>query len=185
MNTGTFKKFKPALALESMQTAMSHIASGSSQVQISGIALPFKSVDGTPYARAYINSSNAYPSHMARTFSPYGALIPVPTNDALDDYSIDDYSYTALGTNSFTYTGDVVDDNGVSEIFNVAITNTTGSDITVKCIKFYKEIVCAIATGTTMAMKNCLICAYYLDTPVTIPNGSSTNISVALRVSLN
>lgn len=166
---GVFKKFRPCVATELFQLQNS-LTSPSTYPTIS-----YKMLDGTSFNNIFINNYAAF-----SCISPYSTIVPVATADELINYSFDDYQIIPLGTTSYG-TSISVNQYGGNKNFSISIVNNTDTEITIKCIKFKKQLSTSSENGTT---KEALVCAYYLDEDeyVTIAPGLTGTVSVVLNI---
>jgi hypothetical protein len=111
------------------------------------------------------------------------SLIPAATEDLVANYSLNDYSISSPLTVTYT-TNRVISSNSAKYTFNIIVSNNTGSDITMGCVKFHKSICYGgkATSSSPLVYKNLLCYGYYLDTPVTISAGSSQTIAIEFTI---
>lgn len=88
-----------------------------------------------------------------------------------DDYDSTDYNGTSTGTTIFTRGTNTA---GIS----YQITFTANESATVKCFKFVKNITETYDNNGTALKHNVLMCAIYLDEPLSVTAGRVYNISI-------
>lgn len=175
---GTLKKYIGAYAIEvanlvyndntlsSVSTISFKDAGGNSRNQIAWY-------NSSNYMNAVVSSANSF---------THAGLIPVATEDLLDDYDINDYQIVSIGTVSQNQIR-ILNNNNVHLIYNVTITNSTENQITVNCIKFKKHMYNS-GQGSSLSTYDLLMYAYFLDTPIIIsPNQTkSANIDFEIEI---
>lgn len=164
---GTFKKFRAGLSLEELQTNLTWDRYTNVTVTTC------YSIAGNSTNKWYIDQT----MNQMKAAIPYAGLIPVATADDIANYDVEDYQISGVGTTTYSTARSVAGEKSYLT-FTVTITNNTGSDITVKCVKFKKS---AFPSDQS---KEYLVCAYYLDQSewVTIPNGSTDVIVVVQEI---
>ena len=155
---GTIKLYKPGRACQSYlgNTAGS---SGNSTLETH----PFKALDGTEYNVLYWSTNAA---GYIKNALIYDSLIGYVSADSENDFSLDHYTTREISNISYSRTSS----NQIGgKIYTIQATNNGAEDVTVGSIKFTKEI--GSKNNSGMYNINCLLMAYFLDSPVTIPAG--------------
>ena len=139
--------------------------------------LPVTAYNGTVY---YLSPSQAIPATATQSFtlSKSAAGICMGQGDtapAVTDYQLENQIEYSL-TGSVIQTVLDLDANGNPYIqFDIAVTNTADTAVTVREIGYRQSLYAATAVGGTGSNRVCLLDRTVLDTPVTIaPDGAAT-----------
>lgn len=172
---GELKKHLGAYSIESLGLLDSFPSPGNGSYVY---FLPCKGVDGTSLDRLLITNFSA---GIAWTYSNIFSkrnMEPTATGDDINDYSLNQYANTAVGTTTFTASRTLGADN-FKETFNITVSNSGGSDIQVKCVHFTKYCQGLQSSGSTS--KRILLYSYYLNTPLTVAAGGSQSFTITLK----
>ena len=178
---GVFKKFKNAIAFESIATVNGEFLSAD-------FSLPMAWVDVNGTSRSTIFTKNLNGANAYNAISPLGNIIPFVSEDTLDDYSYTDYvedSISDVVTSQTCSNASTI--NGARKIISLSIKNNSSDSVVVRCIKFKKHIAYGTSYGTSGYNTNwthTLICAYYLDEDeyITIAPGDSEQRTIMFEV---
>lgn len=136
----------------------------------------YKATDGTTltgiicttYANATVAVSTVNNMSLFRSITGY------VSPDTVSDFDASDYTTNEISNISYTRT-ESVSKNG--RILNISATNNGASAVSVGSIKFTKSLVVRDTDGHD-GNYTCLICGYFLDTPVTIEAGATKTFAV-------
>lgn len=145
--------------------------------------LPITAYNGTTY---YLSSSAAIPANLTQTLtlSVSAAGICMGQGDtapALTDYQLERQIEYSL-TGSVLQTVLDLDANGNPYIqFDIAVTNTADTAVTVREIGYRQNLRGSTAVGGTGSNRVCLLDRTVLDTPVTVEPGGAATIRYTLK----
>ena len=140
--------------------------------------LPCKSTGNVTLDRVQVTNFSAATAWEYSSIFSKRKMEPVATGDDKNDYNVNDYAITNVGSTSFSASRTLGADN-FKETFNITVSNSGGSDITVKCIRFRKMCQGLQSYGQTSAY--ILLYSYYFDTPLTVAAGGSQSFTITLK----
>lgn len=145
----------------------------------SAVTVPtYKDTSGTEHTTLYLGASPSYNDELKSMVHFFQGMTAYATADLSDNYSISDYSAQNIENSSVN----------IQQIFRltaystgqvVTITNNSEEQKNVNCIKFVKNL---YYNYSTTRKSPCLICGYYLDTPLTLAAGESKTITIEMKV---
>ena len=174
---GTLKKYLGAFAIEAANlTYLNNDAPMATTTVFN-----YKDTGGNTKNTVYFGFQGSYGASVQRAARDYTFkdMIPIATNDALNDFAVDDYAITAVGTTTYS-TNRTLTATTATLTYSVNVANNTGADITINCIKFKKQM--ANNVGSSQTFYDLLCYGYFLDEPITIPNGDSQSIAIAFEI---
>ena len=113
--------------------------------------------------------------------TPFKNMVAIATADELDDFSVDDYKATPLGTTSTTCS---IASNPASGVITATVSIAASAEATVKCIKFVSPAGWFGATspgGTNNQHQNILLCGYFFDKPVILDESNNYSAQVVVN----
>lgn len=192
---GVFKKYSPMLASEGLRLYPFSISSGTSDLadRYRTTVCKWYDLDNTEWTElagvyyssspsgGYINPSYAY---IRNLHGCYSEMTAYATGDVLEAFDVYDHTINTIGTTTQS-TGLTASTNSVERVFAIRIVNNSTEPITVKCIKFKRDLYTVdkgITTNLASKIKgrSSLYCAYFLDEDewITIANGDSANLVI-------
>lgn len=167
-----FRKYVGGVALECLQTITSFGESN--------LTLPaFKYIDGEAHDISRFSLCYSQKNY-CENFLPYGYMKAYASSDKKVNFTFNDYQInsscpcTVTKTRSYSETKSTL-------LYTIVLDNTQGTDdIEVSSIKFTKEVYTRV--GTSNVAKELLVCAYFLDSSITILSGESKTIAIEMKV---
>lgn len=131
-----------------------------------------------------INNSQAYKTVYIDNRgegTPFRNMVAIATDDELDNFSVDDYKATPLGTTSTTCS---IASNPASGVITATVSIAASAETTVKCIKFVSPNGWYGATysgGSNAQRQNILLCGYFFDKPLILDESNNFSAQVIVN----